>query len=78
MSEDDYSFLIQYCLPYFIKFLYSEKPNNDFEVTTYVELIHLQLGPWFTDIFVEIFVRSVDQLIVIEIWKKQFDSACQS
>lgn len=45
MSEDDYSFLIQYCLPYFIKFLYSEKPNNDFEVTTYVELIHLQLGP---------------------------------
>lgn len=56
MSEDDHSFLVQNCFPNLVKLLNSKQIYDNFKVTAYVKLVHLQLGPGLAKISVEFFV----------------------
>ena len=75
MCKNNYSFLIQNSFPNLVKLLNSKKIDYYLKITTYVQLIHFQFGPRLTQISVEFLIGWINELVVVEIWKKHLDSA---
>lgn len=75
MCEYYYSFLVKDGFPNFVEFLNAEQVNDDLEITANVQLTNLKLGPAVAHILVEIFICSIDEFVIGEIFKENFDCA---
>lgn len=77
MCEDHDSFLIENRLPNLVELMDAKQVDDHLQIAADVKLVHLQLWPTLTHVFIQIHVGCVDELVIIEVRKEDLDSARQ-